>query len=348
MQRLSLVLVVFLMSPLTELMRLEASEMIEDRAEPELSRPDEPFTEAFSLAAAVHLLDSVAVNWQKKHECLSCHASYPFLMARPLVAPGSDAEQEVRKAAEYLALHPRKSSFVPAEAVMVASTLAQHDARTSGKLHPATRFALDRIWDLQRDDGGWDWVHAQKPPSEVDDDYGVTMAAFGVGCAPENYAETPAARNGLEKIRRYLRNHPPANLHNRSMRLLASLHVDGLIDEAGRRKVVEDLFDSQKLDGGWGLATLGRNWNRSDGTPQDYEASDGYGTGFAIYVLRSAGVSAEDARIRKGIDWLKTHQRASGRWFTRSMEKDGKHYVTYPGTAYAVLALISCGHTLKE
>ena len=95
-------------------------------------------------------------------------------------------------------------------------------------------------------------------------------------------------------------------------------------------------------DGGWGLATLG-NWSRADGTPQDMTSSDGYGTGFAIYVLRCAGVPADDSRIQKGIAWLKTHQRASGRWFTRSLTKDSKHYISHPGTAYAILALAACG-----
>ena len=67
------------------------------------------------------------------------------------------------------------------------------------------------------------------------------------------------------------------------------------------------------------------------------------GTGFAIYVLRQAGVPAEQPRIQKGIAWLKTHQRASGRWFTRSMWKDSKHYITHAGTAYGILALAACG-----
>jgi len=163
-----------------------------------------------------------------------------------------------------------------------------------------------------------------------------------VGVAPDNYSETPAAKKGIEKIRQYFKNNPPANMHHRAMKMLASLHVDGIMTGAERRKVIKDLLALQKSDGGWGLATLG-HWERSDGKEQDYESSDGYGTGFAIYVLRCAGVPAEDARIRKGIAWLKTHQRASGRWFTRSMKKDNKHYITYSGTAYAILALAACG-----
>ena len=35
-------------------------------------------------------------------------------------------------------------------------------------------------------------------------------------------------------------------------------------------------------------------------------------------------------------------QRQSGRWFTRSMWKDSRHYITHTGTAYAIVALAMC------
>jgi len=171
------------------------------------------------------------------------------------------------------------------------------------------------------------------------------MAAIGAGIAPDDYSRTPAAKTGLDKIRRYLRNNPPANVHNRAMKMLASLYVDGIMTKAERKKVVDDLFAIQKTDGGWNLATLGRNWKRADGSSQDYRTSDGYGTGFVIYALRTAGVSAGDPRIQKGVRWLKTNQRASGRWFTRSMDKDSRQFITHSGTAYAILALAACGET---
>jgi squalene-hopene/tetraprenyl-beta-curcumene cyclase len=127
------------------------------------------------------------------------------------------------------------------------------------------------------------------------------------------------------------------------MKMLASLHVSGIMSKTERQEVIDELLALQKPDGGWNLATLGRNWKRADGTPQDYEMSDGYGTGFVIYALRTGGVPADDPRVQKGIGWLKTNQRASGRWFTRSMDKDSRQYITHSGTAYAILALAACG-----
>ncbi|MHC4625839.1 MAG: hypothetical protein ACYTDV_02555 [Planctomycetota bacterium] len=304
---------------------------------------DEPFAEKFSMQQAVRFLDSAALTWQKQRKCFSCHSNYVFLMARPAVTHEVTAHRQIRKAADFLATHPRKTFYQATESVMVASVLAQNDAATTGKLHPATRQALDQMWEHQRDDGGWKWLDDNEPPSEIEEHYGVTMAAIGAGIAPDNYSRTPKAERGLERIRAYLKKNPPANMHNRAMKMLASLYVDGIMTKAQRQQVIDELFAIQKSDGGWNLATLGRNWKRADGTPQDYDTSDGYGTGFAIYALRTAGVSADDWRIQKGTRWLKTHQRVSGRWFTRSMDKDSQQFIIHSGTAYAILALAACG-----
>ena len=306
------------------------------------NRPDEPIRDEFSMDAAVRFLDAAALGWQKDRKCFACHSDYAFFFTRPAVSWKVPAHEQLRSKLEHLAEHPRDVKYRVTEAVMTASMLAQNDALTTGKLHPTTRKALDRMWAMQRDDGGFDWMKYNQPPSEIDDHYGVTMAAIGAGAAPDGYAETPPATAGLDKIRKYFKDNPPANLHHRAMKLLASLHVNGIISEAERQQVVQDLFDLQKPDGGWGAVTLG-NWERSDGKPRDMQSSDGYGTGFAVYVLRRAGVPADEPRIQKGIAWLKTHQRLSGRWFTRSMWKDRRHYITHSGTAYAILALALCG-----
>jgi len=46
--------------------------------------------------------------------------------------------------------------------------------------------------------------------------------------------------------------------------------------------------------------------------------SDGYGTGFVVYVLRQAGVPTDRREIVRGVNWLMSNQRASGRWFSPS------------------------------
>jgi squalene-hopene/tetraprenyl-beta-curcumene cyclase len=141
------------------------------------------------------------------------------------------------------------------------------------------------VWTLQLADGGFGWEKSNLPPSEIDDHFGAAMAVIGVGAAPDGYAETPKARAGLDRIRQYLMHNPPVNLHQRTMLLLGTLHVDGIMTAAEREVVVDSLFAVQKRDGGWGVVSLG-NWKRHDGKEDEQECSDGYGTGFAICVLQ--------------------------------------------------------------
>lgn len=107
----------------------------------------------------------------------------------------------------------------------------------------------------------------------------------------------------------------------------------------------------QREDGGWSIRTFAApeargNGNRAENLRSEAEfgnpASDGHQTGLAVLVLRDAGVPADEPRIKKAVEWLLTSQRASGRWWTRSLNRDRQHYITFSGTAYALLALAKC------
>jgi squalene-hopene/tetraprenyl-beta-curcumene cyclase len=122
------------------------------------------------------------------------------------------------------------------------------------------------------------------------------------------------------------------------------MHLDGLLTNEQREGIVKKLMALQRADGGWSLPSLG-NYQRHNGQMNDAKEapSDGYGTGFVLYVLRQAGVPAEHEQLRRGVQWLKANQRASGRWFTRSLSTDMHHFITHAGTAYAIMALAACG-----
>jgi squalene-hopene/tetraprenyl-beta-curcumene cyclase len=312
------------------------------------SRGSEPLLPHLSLSKATEYLDAGAHAHEKN--CLACHSTFAYLVSRPVISTTTPAHGEARRALEEFAvelatakLDPKKTPPLRvSQAVMAAAVLAQHDAATQEKLQPVTCRTLDRIWDLQREDGGWNWVKKNQPPSESDDHFGVTMAAIGVGMAPDRYADTPQARTGLDRLRRYLREHPPTTMHQRAMLLLAAGCVEGLLTNEQRRQSVADLFTLQRPDGGWAMASLG-DWKRADGVPLDRTTSDGYGTGFVVYVLRrGCRIAADDPRLQKGVAWLKTHQQTSGRWFTRSPHRNDE-LSSYMGTAYAILALDACG-----
>jgi squalene-hopene/tetraprenyl-beta-curcumene cyclase len=221
--------------------------------------------------------------------------------------------------------------------------LALNDAATTGTLHPATRKALDRMWTLQRPNGAWNWLKCGWPPYENDDYYGATFAALGVAAAPDAYRDTPAARQGLDRLRRYFRETPSPSLHHDAVLLWAATKLDDLITPPQKSKTIASLLALQRPDGGWNLPSLG-DWKRKDGTKNDKNApSDGFGTGFVVYVLRQAGLPATDPALVRGVAWLKSNQRASGRWFTRSLNDDDAHYITHAGTAFAAMALKACG-----
>ena len=306
------------------------------------NRADEPIA-PFSASKAADFLDSASIHWQKTHQCFTCHTNYSYLIARPALGKDAPALKQVRQFAEEL-IQERWVSKGPrwdAEVVATGSILAMNDAATTGKLHPLTKLALDKMWTLQRPDGGWNWLKCEWPPMESDDHYGATLAAIGVGSAPGNYAQSSLAQAGLAKLKRYFAEQPPRFAHHRAMLLWANAKVPGLLPATDQEKWIKELLSMQKSDGGWNSATLG-SWKRHDGKTQDTETSDGYATGFVIYVLRQSNLPKDHPQIQKGVQWLKSHQRESGKWFARSLYKEGRNYLSHAASAFAVLALAAC------
>lgn len=343
---------------------------------PEIS-PDEPLAREFSLDRAARALDGAALHWQKTHACTACHTMLPYLMARPALAGVSRPSGEVRQFFEEVVAGKREAmpdytchDVDGAAAIAVAAALALNDRGTTGKLHPLTRQALDRLWTLQRTDGSWEWPFRDSPPLKLTEHYGTTLAAVAVGMAPDDYAQTPAARAGLDGIRRFLNKTPAVTLHERAMTLWASVYVADLLPADAREETLSRLMTAQRPDGGWALASLVDNtadpalqdpdraarvkaepgygaeflaYIGRDGVYKSALQSDGYATGLVLYVARQAGLPAADARMQRGVAWLKGHQRESGRWFTPSQAWHKKHLIANAGTAYAVLALQACG-----
>jgi len=340
---------------------------------------DEPLAREFSPERAAQSLDTSALHWQKTRRCAACHTMVPYLMARPALAAVSAEPPEVRRFFETIVEQRLEAEpalpkdGVTAVILEIAVALAFHDRATAGKLHPLTRQALDRMWTLQRPDGGWQWPFRDTPPIKSDEHFGVTLAALGAGIAPDHYADSAAARKGLAGVRKFLSAQPPTSLHQQAMLLWAAMHVPDLLTPEGKKQTLADLSAAQRPDGGWSLASLvdnhndparqtdaGRKARAEKGHGQEFLifvgrekayksslASDGYATGLVVLVLRQAGVPADDPRIRRGVAWLKAHQRESGRWFTPSQSWHTQHLIANAGTAYAVLALHAAGEIPK-
>ena len=319
------------------------------RIEPATKGPDEPIAAAASMAQAARFLDEMAVNWTRERKCGSCHSNYAYLAACPsLKETSAAATAEVRRFFEQRVEHWNDDGAASrprwdAEVIATAAALALNDEATSHTLHPLTRRALDRVWTVQKPGGGFDWLKCNWPPLEHDDYYGAVVAALAAGHAPDEYAKSPAAEAGLKKLRAYFASTPAPDLHHQVVLLWASTRLEGLMTASQQAATIEQLRKLQRADGGWNLPSLG-SWKRRDGTPNDTNAaSDGYATGLVVYVMRQSGVPTADPAVSRGVRWLLSHQRVSGRWFTRSLNNDKEHYISRVGTAYAVLALKSCG-----
>ncbi len=311
------------------------------------SDPKEPLAEHFEPKKAARFLDEVALGWTRSQKCSACHTNVPYMLARPLLSGGDHAaEKEIRKHLEQRVEGWKTAA--PSDDYDVVATvfaLAGHDAATTRTLHPTTRAALDRVWTVQLSDGSWDWPDCDWPPLEHDQYFGVTYVAVACALAPDDYAKTPAAHVGLERIRTYLAKHPSKELHHRMMLIWASTKLPGMIADADRASAIAELRRLQLPDGGWNLPTLGP-YPKSRLGKNKLDVSDGYATGFSAFIMRKAGVARTDPSLVKAASWLKQHQRQSGRWFTESVGGSKNRFLVNVGSAYAVMGLAELGEPL--
>jgi squalene-hopene/tetraprenyl-beta-curcumene cyclase len=112
-------------------------------------------------------------------------------------------------------------------------------------------------------------------------------------------------------------------------------HVIEMLARLGRRdqRGLNWLLAAQEEDGSW----FGR-WG----------VNHVYGTGAAVPALIAAGISAQDARIRRAVRWLEDHQNANGGWGEDCRSYDdpawiGRGESTASQTAWALLALDAAG-----
>jgi squalene-hopene/tetraprenyl-beta-curcumene cyclase len=321
-----------------------------DATAPAPTKPNEPIAATFSPAKAAAYIDGVGLAWTRDRKCATCHTNVPYMLARPKVSGGDPTPmKEVREFLESTVKKWEKEKpRTDYEVVATAFALAGNDAATTGKLHPLTKTALDKMWTIQKADGSWNWPDCDWPPLEHDQFYGVAFVAVALALAPDKYSETVAATDGLKKLRGYLKANPATELHHRATLLWASSKIDGLLSDDEKSVTVAELRKLQLADGGWNLPALGPYPMRRDKkTPNPMDVSDGYATGFVAFVLRQAGVPADDAALKQAVEWLQKNQRESGRWFTPSLGGSKAHYITNAGSSFAILALDACGVELK-
>ena len=326
----------------------------------------EPLLATFSAKKAIDYLDRGSAAWTGEKGCVACHTNGTYSVIRPALSAhfGSPPEESRAFLLKYfeeiksLEREELLKGVRPAQAIYVSAGLAEWDAHVTKSLSRETQEAFRFVFELQQENGTWGSVDCW-PPFESSPYHEATLAAMAVATAPGylDNVKDELAKAGIERLKNYLRTETPPHDYGRACLLWAAARMPDLLDDAKKQELIATLASHQREDGGWSIRTFsapedwgnGRRAEKLNSEP-DFEdpPSDGHQTGLAMIVLREAGVPADDARIQRGVKWLLTNQRQSGRWWTRSLNTDTWHFITFSGSAYPLLALSLCNALPEE
>jgi len=344
--------------------------------------PETTIAHSWDPKAAAAYLDRRQSWWmawpraQRDHEtfCVSCHTAVPYALSRSALrtalaeqAPSPNEQRLLDSVIKRVRLWKEVEPFYKdadrgpyksvesrgTESVLNALILSSRDAQ-SGQLSNDTHTAFENMWTEQqiagKQKGAWLWLRFKNEPWEADDSdyFGATLAAVAIGAAPGNYRAMPEVQTGLGLLREYLnREFAVQTTMNRVLLLWAAARLPGLLEPERQKAIVGELLKKQQADGGWSLSSLSGDWKRADGTPQE-TTSDGYATGLITFALQRAGISPEDAKLKRGLAWLAANQdRTDGSWTAYSLNKSKQNHISPEtalfmndaATSYAVLSL---------
>jgi squalene-hopene/tetraprenyl-beta-curcumene cyclase len=345
-------------------------------------KPETKIVKSWDPKTAAAYLDQRQAWWmqwpraQRDHEtfCVSCHTAVPYALSRSALrtvlaeqAASPNEQRLLDNVTKRVRLWKEVEPFYKdadrgpyksvesrgTESVLNALILSSRDAQ-SGQLSNDTRTAFENMWAEQQiageQKGAWLWLRFKNEPWEADDSgyFGATLAAVAVGIAPENYRASPEIEPGLRLLREYLnREFVVQRTINRVLLLWADAKLPRLLDPDRQKAIISELLEKQQADGGWSLSSLSGDWKRADGTSQETR-SDGYATGLITFTLQQAGISPENAKLKRGLAWLTANQdRTEGSWPAYSLNKNKEHHISPEtalfmndaATSYAVLSL---------
>jgi squalene-hopene/tetraprenyl-beta-curcumene cyclase len=335
---------------------------------------DEPKVKRFgaeSIRAAAKYLDDGALAWTRSRKCVACHTTGAYMLARPMLTKQlGKPNEEVR--AEFIATiqdkpPPTKENegityYSQAErAVWRAAGLVQWDKHVTGKLSADTDRALRAMLLQLSSHGGFYMADPVEIPYETTDLELSQHAARAIVEAPGWLARLQDADllQRVARLKAFLRNAKPRHCYDRVLRIGIASFMPEVVSRKDRAADIALLWAKQHEDGGWCTRDMAHtdDWSAhmTDIVIQLIEdlpdaacpGSDPFMTALAICLLRESGVPAKDARIQRGIAWLKREQRVSGRWWMHSLYRGNYQFSTYIATAKVMQALAMCGEIPK-
>ena len=319
---------------------------------------EEPVLEQWSKSSALTHLDQGAKAWSESKQCISCHTNGSYMMIRPgltSVAGPPDASIRDFFVDELKSMEEEKASSLregiqPTQLAYLAAGLASWDLHITGACSLETERALSLMFKVQSSDGSFGnddcW-----PPLESSSYQAATVAAIAVASAPgwlSRMRSDEELGGSIHSLEQYLKNTPPPHAYARVLLWWAEHFWPGLVQDHSTKSMTTFLSNYQKKDGGWALRSFAtpEKWGNGNRASKlraeltfEQPESDGHMTGLVCMVLRLHGIAASDPTLEGGMTWLKNHQRASGRWWTRSLNTDRYHFITYSSTCYALSAL---------
>ena len=147
---------------------------LENVGNPGKNDPNEPLAEKFSAAKAALWTWHRSAGRKRWPADMTCHTNYLYLLSAPRKrverCAGAWHRSPLRREIDHRSL-AGEGPTLGCRSRYDRLDVGRQRRRRPGKLHPLTRQALDRIWTVQREDGGFDWYKVCHWPPYEDDDY---------------------------------------------------------------------------------------------------------------------------------------------------------------------------------
>ncbi len=301
-----------------------------------------------SVARALPILQHSAAEFVARRACVSCHHNIlPILMLNLARDRGISIDEAVLGAVEEKTFRGLRGPAALDNAIQAESLndptpndsfllMAAHSANLDAGLVPAVYARRLLAW--QRDGR---WVTSDfRPPhsSSVFTATATAVRAIGLYLPAELRLEREAS---LRQARAWLVATHPSSTEDASFRLL------GLVWAGAPPAEIEiarkDLLALQQSSGGW---------------PElPHYHSDAYSTGEALFALRESGLPGNARPLRQAFRFLISTQAADGSWrihtrmispaqvspeyFSSGFPYEKDEYLSYAGTCWAVMALLT-------